>query len=301
MCSSTEYEEPAARAGAFPSPPRPLEALEREITELTSQIHAATCRWLCLIAEYDERGGWGEWGCKSCAHWVSWQCAIAPGPAREHVRVARRLKELPLIRAAFAEGELSYSKVRALTRVGKVEDEQQLLGMARHATASELDRIVRGYHRVVAAQRAAAGESPDRAVWYDHDDDGTFILHARVPAEEGAVILAALEAARDHLASQDRAPDTGDVPAGTRGGTAPAGDGGSDDQDVPAGTRGGTAPAGDGGTDDQTFPRERRRQRSGRRVRMRCWRSRMRSWPATAARGPAPNAIKSSSTSTPRR
>src|SRR5262245_22547949 len=90
-----------------PETVRPLEVLEREITALTSQIHAATCRWLCLIAEYDAREGWAQWGCRSCAHWVSWQCGIAPGVAREHVRVARSLVELPLIRAAFAEGELS--------------------------------------------------------------------------------------------------------------------------------------------------------------------------------------------------
>src|ERR1700742_3324872 len=96
---------------------RPLEALEREITQLASHVHAATCRWLCLVAEYDACEGWAQWGCRSCAHWVSWQCGVAPVAAREHVRVARRLQELPLIREAFSRGELSYSKVRALTRV----------------------------------------------------------------------------------------------------------------------------------------------------------------------------------------
>src|SRR5215218_7608875 len=96
-------------------PPRPLPDLEREICELASQIHAATCSWLGLVAEFDAREGWGRWGARSCAHWVSWRCGIAPVAAREHVRVARRLAHLPLIRAAFAEGRLSYSQVRALT------------------------------------------------------------------------------------------------------------------------------------------------------------------------------------------
>src|SRR5688500_10119142 len=100
-----------------PDGTKPLEVLEREITSLATQIHAATCRWLCLVGEYDAREGWATWGAKTCAQWVALQCGIAPGSAREHVRVARRLRELPLIRAAFAEGELSYSKVRALTRV----------------------------------------------------------------------------------------------------------------------------------------------------------------------------------------
>src|SRR5215207_9445647 len=82
----------------------PLARLEREITELASHIHAATCRWLGLVAEFDRRGGWGAWACRSCAEWISWRCSISPGAAREHVRVARRLEDLPLIRAAFAGG-----------------------------------------------------------------------------------------------------------------------------------------------------------------------------------------------------
>jgi hypothetical protein len=199
---------------------KPLELLEREITSLATQIHAATCRWLCLVAEYDAREGWAIWGAKSCANWVALQCGIAPGSAREHVRVARRLRELPLIRAAFAEGELSYSKVRALTRVENVEREQDLLDLARHATAHQLERLLRAYHGVVAAERAAAGEPPERWIAFDHADDGSLLLRGRLPAEEGALVMAAIEAAREQLAQRD-------VPAGTRDG---------DGVDVPAGT-----------------------------------------------------------------
>ena len=181
---------------------RPLEVLEREITTLASQIHAATCRWLELVAEYDAREGWAQWGCRSCAHWVSWQCGIAPGPAREHVRVARRLGELPLIRAAFAEGELSFSKVRALTRVEKVEREADLLDLARHATASQLERLLRAYRGVVAAEQAARGGRAERWLAIDHDDDGSVLVRGRFPAEEGALIVAALQAAQDEAAGR---------------------------------------------------------------------------------------------------
>src|SRR3954447_825298 len=118
---------------------KPLELLEREITELASHIHAATCRWFGLVAEFDRREGWAPWGCRSCSHWVSWRCGIAPVAAREHVRVARRLTELPLVRAAFGRGELSYSKVRALTRVDGIEREAELLELAQHATAAQLE------------------------------------------------------------------------------------------------------------------------------------------------------------------
>ncbi|HET9738426.1 MAG TPA: DUF222 domain-containing protein [Solirubrobacteraceae bacterium] len=186
----------------------PLELLEREITDLACRIHAATCRWLELVAEYDRREGWAQWGCKSCAHWISHQCGIAPGAAREQVRVARRLQELPAVRAAFARGELSYSKARALTRVENVEREEDLLELARHATASQLERLVRGHRRVVATERATAGGRPERWVYVEHDDDGALLLQARLPAEEGALVLAALDAARDELAAADVSAET---------------------------------------------------------------------------------------------
>jgi Domain of unknown function (DUF222)/HNH endonuclease len=203
--------------------PRPLELLERELVEGASAIHAATCRWLMALAEYDARAGWAQWGCRSCAHWVSWQCGISPGAAREHVRVARRLVELPLICVAFLAGELSYSKVRALTRVENVEREQELLELALDATAARLERLLRAYRGVVAAERAAAGGRPQRWVAFEHDDDGALLLRARLPAEEGALVLEALQAACDQL-------DTQDVPAGTATGDTDAA------SDVPAGT-----------------------------------------------------------------
>jgi hypothetical protein len=175
-----------------------LEHLEHEIVELAAQIHAATCRWLELVAEFDRREGWSSWGCKSCAHWVAWRCAISPVAAREHVRVARALTELPLIRASFTRGELSYSKVRALTRVAGIQREEELVSMARHATAAQLERILGAYRRAVRVQRSAAELGrPERWVRWGHDEDGSLVLTARLPAEEGAVVLAALDAARD--------------------------------------------------------------------------------------------------------
>jgi hypothetical protein len=179
---------------------RTIDGLADEITELASHIHAATCRWLGLVAEFDNRGGWSDWGCRSCAHWLSWRCSISPVAAREHVRVAHRLQELPLIRGAFAEGRLSYSQVRALTRVENVAKEEELLSLARHATAAHLERLVRAYRGVVARTRATVGGGPERYVTWSHADDGSLLLHARLPAEEGAVVLAALQAGVESLA-----------------------------------------------------------------------------------------------------
>jgi hypothetical protein len=192
-----------------------LERLESEITELAAHIHAATCRWLCLVAEFDRREGWAQWGCRSCAEWVSWRCALAPVAAREHVRVARRLQELPLVRGAFSRGQLSYSKVRALARLETVEREADLLELARIATAAQLERLVRGYRGVVAVERAAAeGAHRDRLLDWDYEEDGFLTIRGRLPAEDGAVVVAALEAARATLL-RDAEGDSAESPAPT--------------------------------------------------------------------------------------
>src|SRR5438067_1080857 len=101
-----------------------LVELEAELATLASHLYAGTCRWLELVGEVDRRGDWAEAGNGSCAEWLAWRCALTPRAAREHVRVARRLPELPLIHGGFARGELSYAKVRALTRVATPDSEE---------------------------------------------------------------------------------------------------------------------------------------------------------------------------------
>ncbi len=88
-----------------------LDELARQITSAAVRLAAATAAWLALIAEFDRREGWGAVGIRSCAHWLAWQCGMAPVTAREHVRVARALRGLPRIAAAFSAGRLSYAKV----------------------------------------------------------------------------------------------------------------------------------------------------------------------------------------------
>jgi hypothetical protein len=178
-------------------PATPLEDLEREICELSAHIAAAMCRFLILLAEWDERGGWCEWGCRSCAQWLSWRCSITPGAARERMRVARRLVELPLVREAFAGGELSYSKVRAVTRVATPKTEEQLVVLARHATGAQLERLVRSYRGVLSATLDAARDSFDarRFSWH-WEDDGSFSFRGRLTADEGALLVQAIDAAR---------------------------------------------------------------------------------------------------------
>jgi hypothetical protein len=187
----------------------PLAHLEREICELAAHIAAATCRWLLLLGEFDRRRGWQVWGVISCAHWLSWRCSIGLRAAREHVRVARRLTELPCVREAFATGELSYCKVRAITRIATPEIEAQLVELARHATGAQLEKVVRGYRGALDATAARSVRQDQRryldVAW---DDDGCLSLKAKLPPEQGAVILAALQLAQRELpAMHRRGPD----------------------------------------------------------------------------------------------
>jgi hypothetical protein len=126
----------------------PLPELARAITSGAVRLAAATAAWLGLVAAFDERGGWHGVGITSCGHWLAWQCGMSPVTGREHVRVARALRRLPKIAAAFSAGRLSYAKVRALTRIAAPDCEAALLEFAATATAAQTERFCRAWRRV---------------------------------------------------------------------------------------------------------------------------------------------------------
>lgn len=209
----------------------PLEQLEHQITELAAHIHAATCRWLLLVAEFDRREAWRQWGCKSTAHWLSWQCGVDPGAAREQTRVARRLSELPLVRDGFARGELSYSKARAISRVATEATEECLVDMARHCTAAQLERLVRAYRGVQSAELDAANAAHARRfLSWRWDDDGTLSIRGRLGPEEGMAFITALEGEAAAAAAAVRVEEgADDVSAETS--VRLRGDGGAPDEE----------------------------------------------------------------------
>jgi hypothetical protein len=180
------------------SDPLPLAQLESEITELAGHLNAASHRWLVLVAEFDRREGWADGGfTRSCAQWLAWKCGIDRGAAREKLRVARALEGLPAIGAAMAQGRLSYSKVRALSRVATAATEQTLLGIALHGTADHVERVVRGLRRAQEAAELSreARQHAARSATVRWEDDGSLLLQVRLGAEAGAVVLRALQAA----------------------------------------------------------------------------------------------------------
>ena len=200
------------------------DALAAAVSTLAAHIHAATYRLLVLIAELDRREVWAAQGALSCAHWLSWACGIDTHTAREKVRVARALNELPLLSEALAKGELGYSKVRALTRIATSENEDDLLNIGLHGTAQHVEKFVRLYRRAKRAEETerADAQHENRGLTFWHEDDGTVVLHGRFPPEMGARILGALDAAM--VAHAEEQPAAGwddegsapeDVPRGT--------------------------------------------------------------------------------------
>jgi 5-methylcytosine-specific restriction endonuclease McrA len=189
----------------------PMEHLEARICELAGHLAAATCAFLLLVADFDVREGWRAWEMPSCAAWLAWKCQLAPGTARDHVRVARALKELPLIQGEFAVGRFSYSKVRALARIATPETEQDLVDMAESMTAGQVERFAAAHRKCSAGGNGQPPPPRGQKLAWRLNDDGTITITGTFHPEDGAVILQALRASRDDL---EHPHDAECVPAG---------------------------------------------------------------------------------------
>jgi len=185
-----------------------LADLGEEIAELSAHIEAATWRLLRAISDFDRMEGWNL-GFMNCAHWLTWRCGWDNVTAREKVRVARALDNLPKISDALRTGRVSYSKVRAMTRVANPANEEELLNIALSGTASHVESVVRGYRRATEGQSLedVQRRQEDRALQIYTDGDGMVIIRARLTPEVGAVVKKALEAAMEQIRAEDRKSD----------------------------------------------------------------------------------------------
>ena len=201
---ASETAAPAAAASESAAPPYPqqppdLDLLGDRIAELSARIQAATYELLCYLREFDRQHGWE--GFRSCAHWLNWRTGLDLGAAREKLRVAAALAALNHLSAAMACGRLSYSVVRALTRVATPATEARLVAVACGATGAQVERLVRAWRQ---ADRDAQPDAEQvrlarRTLSTRVDDDGMLVLRARLTPEVGAVVLRALEAALEQV------------------------------------------------------------------------------------------------------
>src|SRR5438874_9060258 len=167
----------------------PLERLEAQICEGAAHLAAGTGRWLLLVGEFDRRKGYERWECRSSAFWLNWHCGISVRTAREQVRVGRSLLDYPRIAQALCSGQLSYSKVRAITRVVTPETEATLIDLASAVPASQIERVVAGRKRVDVLENAASHKARHLDTY--SDEDGSEVGMYRLDPEEGALIRAA--------------------------------------------------------------------------------------------------------------
>jgi hypothetical protein len=188
------------------------DALADHIRSFASRISAATCVFLLAVGEYEQRRAWERWECRSMSHWLSWRCGISPVTARQQVRVAVALRELPTVRTEFAAGRLSYSQVRAITRVATPATEEMFTDLAKVMTAGQLEAVTHAFRRSrIAAEETAIQRRTHRTLTWATDDDGSTVGTFRLPPEDAAVLLRALTGRRypdDFVdADRDRAVD----------------------------------------------------------------------------------------------
>jgi hypothetical protein len=169
------------------------------------QADALHYRAMKLLAEFHRRSGWEDTGFGSTAEWLAWRIGIKPGAARERLRTALALEQLPLTAEAMKNGELSFTKVRALTRVARPDNETTLLEFARAGSAANLERVVRGWKALDRKSEVTAEQIRHRSrrfsAWVD--DDGMVVVKGRLDPEVGALFMRAVEAAGDALYRQD--------------------------------------------------------------------------------------------------
>lgn len=171
------------------------------VSVLYAEITAATREFLRAVAECDRHRDWAEEGFASCADWLAWRIGVQRGTAREKVRAARALEDLPLISEAMNRGEVSFSKVRAMTRVASRQSEAELLELARSTSAAHLERVVRGWKAM-----SRAGERTAERVRHElrqfsvyPDGEGMYDVRGKLEPEVAAVLMRAIEAANDAL------------------------------------------------------------------------------------------------------
>ena len=173
------------------------DALGDQIGRLAGSLAIGTHRLITAIGHFDAVEGWAKQGALTCGQWLSWKIGMGKGEAREKVRVARALRELPKLDAAFGCGEVSYSKVRAVTRVATADNEALLVDIAKFTTGQQLERVCRKFRSVVRETKTETVAEAEEARYVRHHwtGDGMLSVSIQLPADEGARLLSAIDAA----------------------------------------------------------------------------------------------------------
>ena len=198
--------------------------LRRAVTRMAAHINLADWRFIKLIAAMERTRGWQEGGYCNLGNWLDHRCGLGPCASRERIRIGRALARLPRIDAAFRDGVISYSKVRAITRVATPDTDAMLLAIAEGSSAAHLESLVRTYERVGGSDRKRASSEQRRGLSWRYED-GMLVITAAVPAERGALVIKALQEVVDARRDEREAHHQSALAATCRRGTAgPAAD-----------------------------------------------------------------------------
>jgi hypothetical protein len=186
-------------ANSLNSNPISIDELDTAIVSCAARINAATYEWLLLVRQFDERAGYLRWGLDNGAEWLAWRCDLSLITAKEKIRVAHALKILPAISESFSQGELSYTKVRELTRVATGDNEQNLLDFALRTTATNVAQRCRELRMGDESSiNTAARAFAKRSLRIRRDPHrGTMVVSVELPMESGELLEKALDKARD--------------------------------------------------------------------------------------------------------
>jgi hypothetical protein len=184
---------------------RSLDQLENDLISLSSHMNAMEYEFLVLVREFDLRQGWKAYLYNNCAEWLNLKCGMVPGTAREKIRVANALFDLPQTSTAFQKGDLSYSKARALSRIATPTTEEHLLDFALNATAAQVDRHCRELRNV--QRHISTGDANrlhnNRYLSCSPHNDGSVTFSVELPKESADLVMKALEMAAPGIDSSD--------------------------------------------------------------------------------------------------
>ena len=174
----------------------PSEYLEAELVAHAAWEATGMARMLDVLAEFDRRRVWEQWGCASPQQWLGWKCALGYVAASERLRVARALGQLPHIRDGLSSGKLSFSKVRELTRVATPDTDECLAQIAEAATAAQVAKMAGALRR--RTPKDVINQIDSRGLRWETDDaDGSIVITLRLPTDVGQAVIAAVNAVSD--------------------------------------------------------------------------------------------------------
>lgn len=173
-----------------------MEELGSRIVGMAGRLAAATCRWLLLVADFDRREGCAGFGLPTTARWLSHCCGLAHRTAVEHVRVARALSSFPALVEEMSSGRLSYSHVRAISRLAHDGEQRlvtELIDVAENGTVGQLETVVHGLRTVEGNDGSSGSDRPEEYVRHSWTSTSQSNLTARLDPEHGALVRSAIE------------------------------------------------------------------------------------------------------------